>query len=83
MSPQNGSVGKDRHKMAKITRDLHKLLELKHPYIVEFYDVKQIGSSVWSFMEFCPHQDLGHFFSQKTANRKTEIRHHDSDCTRS
>ena len=65
--------GKDRHKMAKITRDLHKLLELKHPYIVEFYDVKQIGSSVWSFMEFCPHQDLGHFFRRRQLTERQKL----------
>ena len=54
--------GKDQNKMVKITRDLHRLLQLKHSSIVKFHDVKQIGASAWIFMEFCPHQDLGEFF---------------------
>ena len=65
--------GKDGYKMAKITKDLHKLLELKHPYIVEFYDVKQIGSSVWIFMEFCPHQDLGEFYGRRQLTERQKL----------
>ena len=65
--------GKDHHKMAKITKDLHKLLQLKHPYIVEFYDVKQIESSLWIFMEFCPHQDLGEFYGRRQLTERQKL----------
>ena len=67
--------GKDQHKMVKITKDLHKLLRLKHPYVVEFHDVNQVRESVWIFMEFCPHRDLGEFFrrGRLTERQKLDI----------
>ena len=65
--------GKDHHKMAKITNDLHRLLQLKHSNIVEFYDINQVRSSVWIFMEFCPHQDLGEFCRRRQLTERQKL----------
>ena len=65
--------GKDQNKMVKITRDLHRLLQLNHSSIVKFHDVKQIGASVWIFMDFCPHQDLGEFFQKRQLSERQKL----------
>ena len=56
--------GKDKHKMQKITKDLHKLVTLDHPNIVKVHDIHQVDSTIWMFMEFCEFGDLNDFFKE-------------------
>ena len=58
--------GKDKHKIQKITKDLDKLMTLGHPNIVKVYDIHQVDSTIWMFMEFCEFGDLNSFsYKQK------------------
>ena len=54
--------GKEEQKMAKITKDMYKLLKLDHSNIVKFHDVHQEEAMIWIFMEHCRHKDLTEFF---------------------
>ena len=54
--------GKDERSMAKVTKDLHKPVQLDHPNIVKFYDINDLHSQIGIFMEFCSHKDLNQFF---------------------
>ena len=64
----------DIQKMAKISKDLHRLTKLNHPNIVYFYDIKHLQSNVWLFMEYCPHKDLDDFYrTQKLDKRETFV----------
>ena len=65
--------GKDSRKMKKVAEDLNKLLLLDHQNIVKFYDVNQDKSTIWIFMEFCPHQDLGEFFSKRKLTERQKL----------
>ena len=60
--------------ITKITRDLSKLLDLDHANIAKYENVHQLDSTVWIFMEFCPHKDLYEFFRKR---RLTERQHLD------
>ena len=44
--------GKDKHKMLKITKNLDKLVTLDHPNIVKVFDIHQVETTIWLFMEF-------------------------------
>ena len=65
--------GKDPRKMKKVAEDLNKLLLLDHQNIVKFYDVYQDQSTIWIFMEFCPHQDLGDFLSKRKVTNRQKL----------
>ena len=54
--------GKDKRKMEKITKDLNKLMTLDHPNIVKIFDIHQVHTTIWMFMEFCEYGDLNDFF---------------------
>ena len=58
--------------ITRITRDLYKLLDLDHANIAKFDNFHQLDSTVWIFMEFCPHKDLYEFFRKR---RLTERQH--------
>ena len=51
--------------ITRITRDLYKLLDLDHANIAKFENFHQLDSTVWIFMEFCPHKDLYEFFRKR------------------
>ena len=54
--------GKDKLKMQKITTDLDKLMTLDHSNIVKIFDIHQVDSTIWMFMELCEFGDLNNFF---------------------
>ena len=61
--------------MAKISKDLDKLLLLDHPCTVKIFDIKQVESTIWIFMEYCQHGDLATFYRKAalTDRRKLEM----------
>ena len=70
--------GKDKHKMQKITKDLDKLMTLDHPNIVKIFDIHQVDSTIWMFMEFCEFGDLTDFFNKQklTEHQKLKLMKH-------
>ena len=67
--------GKDKHKMLKITKDLDILLTLDHPNIVKVFDIHQVDTTIWLFMECCEFGDLNTFFYKHklTEHQKLEL----------
>ena len=61
--------GTDKHKMAKVTKDLHRLLELDHPNIVKLLDIHHLDTTMWMFMEYCPNKDLAKCFQNLMKDR--------------
>ena len=47
-----------------LSKDLEKFLHLKHPSIINIFDVFRQGEHFWFFMEFCPLGDLNQFFEK-------------------
>ena len=62
--------GKNDRSMAKVSKDLHRLIQLKHRNIVKFHNIKHLKSAIWLVMEYCPHKDLDQF------SRKQELNHY-------
>ena len=65
--------GKADSSMAKISKDLHKLMTLDHPNIVKFYNISQQKSDIWIFMEYCIHKDLNEVFHKRKLNKHEKI----------
>ena len=55
--------GTDKRKLERLTKDLDKLLDLSHENLVEMFSIQQEDTTIWMFMHFCPHGDLGKFFT--------------------
>ena len=53
--------GKNERSMERVAQDLHKLTLLDHPNVVKFLHDIQQELTIWIFMEYCPHKDLGDF----------------------
>ena len=66
--------GKDKRKMEKITTDLDKLMTLDHPNIVKIFDIHQVDSTIWMFMEFCEFGDLNSCFYERELNELQKLR---------
>ena len=66
--------GKDKHKMQKITKDLDKLMTLDHPDIVKIFDIQQVDTTIWFFMEFCEFGDLNSFFCNHKLNEHQKLK---------
>ena len=47
--------------MARVTKDLDRLLKLDHPNILKVFDVIEDDLILWIFMEYCPHEDLQNY----------------------
>ena len=47
-----------------LEHNFDKLLGLKHPNIVNIFDIQEQDQTLWMFMEFCPHGDLNKFFQE-------------------
>ena len=65
--------GTDKHKMAKVTKDLHRLLELDHPNIVKLLDIHHLDTTMWMFMEYCPNKDLAKYFQKIKLNERQKL----------
>ena len=67
--------GEDNHEIQKIAKDLDKLVKLDHPNIVKIFDIHQVDSTIWMFMEFCEFGDLNTFFHKHelTQSQKLEL----------
>ena len=59
--------------MQKITKDLDKLMTLDHPNIVKIFDIHQVDSTIWMFMEFCEFGDLNSFFPKHKLTRHEKL----------
>ena len=65
---------RDKHKMQKITKDLDKLMTLDHPNIVKIFDIYQVDSNIWMFMEFCEFGDLHSFYSKQELTIRQKLK---------
>ena len=59
----------------KISKDVDKMLALDHPNVVKIFDIHQVGSTIWMFMELCQFGDLKSFTSKHelTENQKLKL----------
>ena len=65
--------GTDESKLSRVTRDLDQLCRLDHPNIVKIFDVIQIDTEIWMFMELCPFGDLNKFFQERDLNQQEKL----------
>ena len=59
----------------KISKDVDKMLALDHSNVVKIFDIHQVGSTIWMFMELCQFGDLKSFTSKHglTENQKLKL----------
>ena len=65
--------GTDKHKIAKITNDLHRLLDLDHPNVVKLLDIHHLDTTMWMFMEYCPNKDFEKYFQKFKPNGEQKL----------
>ena len=61
-------------KLRLLSKDVERLLQLKHENIVQIVDIHQTDEMLWMIMEFCPLGDLNKFFNH--TNLKLESKLH-------
>ena len=66
--------GKSDQAMRRISKDLHKLLQLDHPNIVKFYKIFPETSTIWMLMELCEHKDLNDFLRKQNLNKHEKFK---------